>query len=199
MFFKRVRIGKGYFSRRSDCVWTRCFKSLLKSTTRSQVTAMISVCSPFGLELVMEPSLVFADHTFSSTTISFHTLSEFQEIRQRHHSDHSFSSRWCRRDFSKVPFSTAQDCRRDRSSFWYWIVVFGLSRFPVGLSPFFVFCFLLERWWQIGDGFVGLARLNFFVSRWVCATFVSDFCFRVFLSVWLSQFFCFSGAGGIYF
>ena len=60
-------------------------------------------------------------------------------------------------------------------------VVFGLSRFPVGLSPFFVFCFLLERWWQIGDGFVGLARLNFFVSRWACETFVSEFRFRCLL------------------
>ena len=47
-----------------------------------------------------------------------------------------------------------------------------------------------------GDDFVGLARLNFFISRWVCATFVSDFRFWVLLSVWLSHFFCLSGVGG---
>jgi hypothetical protein len=41
--------------------------------------------------------------------------------------------------------------------------------------------------------------LNFFVSRWVCAIFVSDFCFRVLPSVRLSQFFCFSGVGGNFF
>ena len=29
-----------------------------------------------------------------------------------------------------------------------------------------------------GDDFVGLARLNFFVSRWACAPFVSEFHFR---------------------
>ena len=39
-------------------------------------------------------------------------------------------------------------------------VGFGLSRFPVGLPHFFV------RAGEVtGDDFVGLARLNFFVSR----------------------------------
>ena len=64
-----------------------------------------------------------------------------------------------------------------------FFVVFLLWGFPAGLPQLFV------RTVVAGDGFVGLARLNFFVSRWVCATFVSDFCFRVLLSVWLSQFF----------
>ena len=105
------------FSRRAELLkvdvfqegqnWQRVFFKKIRFCVDKmfQVTAMISVCSPFGLELLMEPSLVFADHTFSSTPSSFHTLSEFQEIRQCHHSDHSFSCRWYRRDFSKVDIS----------------------------------------------------------------------------------------------
>jgi hypothetical protein len=67
-------------------------------------------------------------------------------------------------------------------------VVFRLSGFPVGLPQFFV------RAVVTGDYFVGLVRLNLlFVSRWACATFVSEFRFRCIPSVGLSQFFCLGG------
>ena len=67
-----------------------------------------------------------------------------------------------------------------------FFVVFLLWGFPLGLPQLFVRTVVAGG---CGCGFVGLARLNFFVSRWVCATLVSDFCFRVLPSVWLSQFF----------
>jgi hypothetical protein len=53
-------------------------------------------------------------------------------------------------------------------------VGFGLSRFPVGLPQFFVRAVPVVT----GGDSVGLARLNFFVSRWVCACYVSELRFR---------------------